>query len=54
MRRPAAAVLLAASLTACAGDGEEPPSLTAPAVFYLRPQGDKAGVRDKMPYELKA
>ncbi|WP_327717712.1 DUF11 domain-containing protein [Streptomyces sp. NBC_00490] len=55
MRRLAAAVLLlAASLTACSGDGEEPPSLTAPAVFYLRPQGDKAGVRDKMPYELKA
>ncbi|MFF4271012.1 hypothetical protein [Streptomyces sp. NPDC001536] len=54
MRRLAAAALLAASLTACAGDGEEPPSLTAPAVFYLRPHGDKAGVQDKMPYELKA
>lgn len=54
MRRLAAAALLAASLTACTSDGEEPPSLTAPAVFYLRPQGDKAGVQDKMPYELKA
>ncbi|WP_052745399.1 DUF11 domain-containing protein [Streptomyces sp. WM6386] len=52
--RLAAAVLLAASLTACTSDGEQPPSLTAPAVFYLRPPGDKAGVQDKMPYELKA
>lgn len=51
----AASVLLLASLTACAGSGDDTsPSLTAPGIFYLRPQGDKAGPHDKMPYSLVA
>ncbi|MEU6374436.1 hypothetical protein [Streptomyces sp. NPDC046909] len=49
-------LLLAAVLSACGGvgGGEKEPFISAPEVFYLRPQGDKAGVRDKMPYALRA
>ncbi|WP_329337949.1 hypothetical protein OG866_24880 [Streptomyces sp. NBC_00663] len=50
-----AASVLLASLTACTGTGgTASPSITAPAVFYLRPPGDKAGPHDKMPYSLVA
>ncbi|PWI16256.1 hypothetical protein DI272_20355 [Streptomyces sp. Act143] len=49
--------MLAGSLTACggaAGGAPDKPFITAPEVFYLRPHGDKAGPRDKMPYSLVA
>ena len=53
----AAVVLLAGGLTACTvvtDDEPGKPFITAPDVFYLRPQGDKAGPHDKMPYSLVA
>ncbi|MCT9083028.1 DUF11 domain-containing protein [Streptomyces fulvoviolaceus] len=53
-----AAVVLLAPLTACtAGDMGSPspsPSLSVPEVYYLRPHGDKVGLKDKMPFALVA
>ncbi|MEV6590311.1 hypothetical protein [Streptomyces acidicola] len=48
----ATALLLA--LTACAGVGDKEPWISAPEVFYLRPQGDKSGPHDKEPFRLRA
>ncbi|MER6089326.1 hypothetical protein [Streptomyces bluensis] len=64
MRRLPGAALAAATtalllaLTACAGAGAgvggEEPWISAPEVFYLRPQGDKSGPHDKEPFHLHA
>ncbi|MFI6441534.1 hypothetical protein [Streptomyces sp. NPDC050759] len=49
----AAGVLLLASLAAC--DSGTPHSfLSVPEVYYLRPYGDKSGLKDKMPFAVTA
>lgn len=60
MRRAAGAALTATALllalTACAGVGigDKEPWISAPEVFYLRPQGDESGPHDKEPFHLQA
>ncbi|MEU0949036.1 hypothetical protein ABZ379_41135 [Streptomyces canus] len=49
----AAGVLLLASLAAC-DSGAARASLTVPELYYLRPYGDKAGPKDKMPFSVTA
>lgn len=46
-------LLLFPALTACGVGGEEP-WISAPEVFYLRPQGDKSGPHDKEPFHIQA
>ncbi|MFJ9011765.1 hypothetical protein [Streptomyces canus] len=46
-------VLLLASLAACGSSGPKA-SLTVPELYYLRPYGDKAGPKDKMPFHVVA
>ncbi|MGC4984364.1 hypothetical protein ACLQ18_27595 [Streptomyces sp. DT193] len=59
MRRSTGVVLgvvLLLPLAAC-GSGpvaDRKSSLTAPEVFYLRPRGDKAGPKDKVPFHVEA
>ncbi|MGW7610395.1 hypothetical protein ACWGKW_24555 [Streptomyces sp. NPDC054766] len=48
--------MLLLPLAACGPDpvADRKSSLTAPEVFYLRPQGDKAGPKDKVPFHVEA
>lgn len=50
----AAGVLLLASLAACDSGAAAHASLTVPELYYLRPYGDKAGPKDKMPFHVTA